>query len=395
MFRTQSMPRHWLAVGAMALLPLASLSCQARVEPEARASAGPQSVPVGVAEAITASVSEAGEYTGRSEAVDSVDIRPRVAGELQRATFREGDLVKKGDLLFVIDPRPYQAALARAEGALARAKADLGFAQRDAARAAELIKTGAISGREWDTQSSALQQLAGAQQVAAADVTSAALDVEFSTVRAPVAGRIGRLLVTPGNLVSPSGTGPLTTLVSVDPLYVYVDVDEARALRLPRPNAVGAAQVVARVGFAGEDDFPHEATLDFVDNRADPQTGTTKVRLLVKNPQGKLSPGLFARVRLPEDSGPRQAVLIADRAIGTDQDRRFVLVVDKDNKVQYRLVKLGPLHEGQRVVRDGLSPSERVVVRGLQRVRPGAVVAPETVAMASVDHAAAPAGGAR
>ena len=377
-------------------LAISSVSCHSKVEPEAQAASAPPATPVSVAEVISAPVTEAGEYTGRSEAVDYVEVRPRVAGELRRAAFREGDLVKKGDLLFVIDPRPYEAALARAQGSLARSKADVGFAQRDAARAAELIKNGSISGREWDTQSSALQQFTAAEQVATADVTAAALDVEYSTIRAPVAGRIGRLMVTPGNQVAPTTASPLTTLVSVDPLYVYVDVDEARALRLPRPHTPGQPELVAHVGFAGEDDFPHEASLDFIDNRSDPATGTTKLRLVVRNPDGKLSPGLFARVDLPEEGGARPAVLVSDRAVGTDQDRRFVMVLDRDDKVQYRGVKLGPLHEGLRVVREGLAPSERVVVRGLQRVRPGVVVAPEVVAMASVDHPdSATAGGSK
>jgi membrane fusion protein, multidrug efflux system len=380
-----SLARHALYAAA-GLLALSSVSCQTKIEPEAHAGSPPPATPVSVAEAISATVTEASEYTGRSEAVDSVEIRPRVAGELERAAFREGDLVKKGDLLFVIDPRPYQAALARAQGSLAKSKADVAFAERDAARAAELIKSGSISGREWDSQNCALQQLTAAEQVASADVTAASLDVEFSTIRAPVSGRIGRLMVTPGNLVAPANPGPLTTLVSVDPLYVYVDVEEAHALQLARPHVAGHDDLVAHVAFGGEDDYPHEARLDFVDNRADPATGTTKVRLVVKNPDGKLSPGLFARVRLPEDGAARPAVLVSDRAVGTDQDRRYVLVVDKDNKVQYRSVKLGPLHEGLRVVKGGLAASERVVVRGLQRVRPGVAVTPEVVAMASVDH---------
>jgi RND family efflux transporter MFP subunit len=382
-------PRHARA-GRVALLgaalAISSLSCKSKIESDAQAASAPPPPPVSVAEVVSAPVTEAGEYTGRSEAVDYVEVRPRVSGELRRAAFREGDLVKKGDLLFVIDPRPYEAALARAQGALARSRSDVAFAQRDAARAGELIKNGSISGREWDTQTSALQQFTAAEQVATADVTAAGLDVEYSTIRAPVAGRIGRLMVTPGNLVAPTTASPLTTLVSVDPLYVYVDVDEARALRLPRPHTAGQPDLVAHVGFAGEDDYPHEASLDFIDNRADPATGTTKLRLVLKNPDGKLSPGLFARVDLPEEGAARPAVLISDRAVGTDQDRRFVMVVDKDNKVQYRGVKLGPLHQGLRVVRDGLAASERVVVRGLQRVRPGVVVAPEIVAMDTVDH---------
>jgi RND family efflux transporter MFP subunit len=386
------------AVAAAALASAAA--CHGRIEPDAHAgpNAPAMAIPVTVAEAVGATITETSEYTGRVEAVDSVDVRARVAGQLERAAFREGDLVKKGDLLFIVDPRPYQAELARAEGALARAKADAELAQREAGRADELLKTKSISEHEWDTQTGARTAMMAASQVASADVAAASLNVEYASIRAPVAGRIGRILVTPGNLVSPTTASPLTTLVSVDPLYVYVDVEEARALRIARPHATRAGfledGVVAQVGFAGEDEYPHEARMDFIDNRVDPATGTLKIRLVIKNPDGRLTPGLFARVRLPEEDA-RAAVLVSDRAVGTDQDRKFVLVVDGDNKVQYRAVKLGPLHDGLRVVRDGVAPADRVVVRGLQRVRPGAAVAPELVTMASVDRPAVEQGPAR
>jgi len=385
---------------ALLAIVTASTACHGKLETQARASTSAPAAPVSVALPVTETVVEASEYTGRAEAVDYVELRARVAGELRRVAFHEGELVKRGELLFVIDPRPYEAALARAKGTLARSQADLRVAGRDAARADALLNSKSISEREWDTQSGALQQLTAASQVASAEVRSAELDLEYAFIRAPVDGRMGRALVTAGNLVGPTTTTPLATLVSVDPLYVYLDVDEARALHLARPrvrapsgNATGANAVVGKVGFAGEDGHPHEAPMDFMDNRVDPATGTTKLRLVVPNPDGNLTPGLFARVELPDDSA-RQALLISDHAVGTDQDRKFTYVVDSDNKVQYRAVKLGPLHHGLRVVREGLRMGDRVIVRGTQRVRPGSPVLPTLVTMDSLDQlASAPAGG--
>jgi len=336
---------------------------------------------VTVATPIRERVVEFSEHTGRTEAPESVEIRARASGHLVQASFREGDLVKKGDLLFVIDPRPYRTALARAKAELASARADHALAVRNAARAEQLHKSNTIAEREWDRQASAVEQLAARVGVAEAAVASAALELEYAYVRAPISGRIGRMLVTPGNLVGPSLPTPLATLVSVDPLYVYVDVDEGRGLALGRTHE----QTVAHVGFAGEQGYPHEAALDFVDNHVDAQTGTLRVRAVVKNPDGKLTHGLFARVRLPESGGERDALLVSDRAVATDQDRRFVWVVGADGKASYRGVKLGPIEHGLRVVRDGLTPEDRVVVRGLQRVRPGAQVEAEQVAMRELD----------
>ena len=194
----------------------------------------------------------------------------------------------------------------------------------------------------------------------------------------------GRILITAGNIVGPGTASPLATVVSVDPLYVYIDVSEVEGLRLR-----GAGGGVARVGFPGEDGYPHEVPIDFIDNRVDPATGTLKVRAVVRNPDGRLSHGLFARVRLT-DGAAREVLLVADRAIATDQDRRFVWVVGADGRARYHAVKLGPLEDGLRVVREGLSPSDRVVVRGLQRVRPGVEVTPELIAMRAVDSQSSP-----
>ncbi len=367
-----------VALGALAAACDGHLERDVHAGPAASAAAAPK---VTVAQPLVAPVGEWSDHTGRAEAVDSVEIRPRASGHLQRVAFKEGELVKAGDLLFVVDPRPYGAALSRAQADLERAQVDQQQAQREATRAETLFKTHVITEQERDTQSSSLLQLMARAKVAGAAVSSAQLDLEYAYVRAPIAGRIGRTLVTAGNLVGPAMPSPLTTLVSVNPLHVYVDVDESNALRLGR-GARGAPPVVAQVGFSDEPGHPHAATVDFVDNRVDPQTGTLRVRVVVKNDDGRLTPGLFARVRMPLGAA-HDTVLVDDRAVGTDQDRRYVYVVDPQNKVQYRAVKLGPLHEGLRVVREGLTPADRVVVVGLQRVRPGAPVSVDLVPMAA------------
>jgi RND family efflux transporter MFP subunit len=335
---------------------------------------------VTVALPVRAPVAEYSEHTGRTEAPGVVELRARVAGHLVRAPFREGDPVRKGDLLFVVDPRPFQAAVERARAELASIRADRALAARNEARAEQLVKAAAISERDFDQQKSALEQLAARQAVASAALASAELDLAYASVRAPIAGRIGRKLVTEGNLVGPSTPMPLATLVSVDPLYVYIDVDEARGLALSHDKSAQA-----KVGFAGEEGYPHSARVDFVDNRVDATTGTLRVRAIVANAEGRLRHGLFARVRLTSGA-PTPALLISDRAVATDQDRRFVWVVGSDDKVQYRPVTLGQLDGALRVVRAGLRPDDRVLVRGLQRVRPGAEVAAALIPMQEVDR---------
>lgn len=379
-----------LVVGAAATW-LTVVSCGHGVEGKANAGPAGPAPEVTVATPLTQKVGDVSEHTGRAEAVETVEVRARATGYLQRIPFREGAIVKKGDLLFVVDPRPYDAAVERAKAELERARVDEELAARDAKRAEQLFRSNSIPEREWDTQSMSLKGFAARTHIAQAALSSAQLDADYAYVRAPIAGRIGRIQVTQGNLVGPQAPTSLTTLVSLDPLYVYVDVDEARALRLVRSE--GGAPPVARVAFADEADFPHEAKVDFVDNQVDPQTGTLRVRAVVKNPDGRLTPGLFARVRLPEGA-EKDTLLVADRAIGTDQDRRFVLVVDDAGKVNYKPVKLGPLHDGLRVVREGITGADKVIVRGLQRVRPGAVVKATAVEMSKdLDQAHAAADG--
>jgi multidrug efflux system membrane fusion protein len=354
---------------------LLTTGCAKDLEHEAHAGPADVRPQVTVAQVIQATVTEFSEHTGHTESPSTVDIRARATGYLTRAAFHEGDLVKKGELLFEVDAKPYQASLNRAKAELASARVDVELARKNAARGEQLFQANVISEQDWDTRSATFHQLEARTQVASAAVNSAELDLDYAYVRSPIAGRIGRFLVTPGNLVGPNLPTPLTTVVSVDPLYVYVDVDETRALRLGRtPGAV------ARVAFSGEDGFPHEATLDFLDNRVDAQTGMLKVRAVLKNPDGRWVHGLFARVQLPEEVS-HEAVLIADLAVATDQDRRFVWVVDAAGKVEHRTIKVGPLNGGLRIVREGLTSTDRIVVRGLQRVRPGALVATQTISM--------------
>ena len=352
-----------------------AVGCSKPLENEAHADPADRRPRVTVAQVTEAQVTEYSEHTGHTESPSTVEIRARATGYLTRAAFHEGDLVKKGELLFEVDERPYRAALARAKAELESSRVDQELARKNAARGEQLFQANVISEQDWDTRSATFHQLEARTQVASATVNSAQLDLDYAVVRSPISGRIGRFLVTPGNLVGPSLPSPLATVVSVDPLYVYMDVDETRALRLGRTPGVPA-----RIGFSGEDGYPHEVSLDFVDNRVDPQTGTIKVRAVLPNPDGRWVHGLFARVQLPEQAS-HPAILIADLAVATDQDRRFVWVVGPDGKVEHRTVKLGPMNGGLRVVREGLTTADRIIVRGLQRVRPGAVVLPETISM--------------
>lgn len=347
-----------------------------------------QVAPVTVARALARNVTEWDEFTGRVEAKETVELRPRVSGYLQSVHFTEGREVKKGELLFVIDPRPYEAEYAKALANLKRAQADAALAEQNAARAARLLEARAISREEFDQRSTNLEQTAAAVAAARAALQTARLDLDYTRVTAPIDGRVSRAEVTPGNLVTagPSGGTLLTTIVSMSPVYVYFDGDEQvylkytqMALRGERPSSRDAKNPVL-LGLANEEGYPHRGYMDFVDNRLDPATGTIRGRAVFDNTDRLFTPGLYARVRLL-GSNERKAVLVDDRAIGTDQDKRFVYVLDAKNVVTYRPVKLGRVIDGLRVVESGLAAGETIVVNGLQRVRPGAVVQPERVAM--------------
>ena len=353
---------------------------------------------VDVAKPIVGQITEWDEFTGRLAAIDTVEVRPRVSGYLESVHFREGQLVKKGDLLFVIDPRPFRALLAAAEADVQGARTRLELARAEAERAAPLTRTGAVSAEEFDRRNKARVGAQATLDAAQARLDQARLDVEFTEVRAPISGRTSNYVMTVGNLVSGGASAPstlLTTIVSLDPIHCYIDASEQDYLKYTRLAASGnrpSSRDVAnpvRVSLADEDDFRHEGTMDFVDNRIDPLTGTIRGRALLKNPDGLLVPGMFVRLRLIGESRP-SAVRIPDEAIGADQSNRVVYVVDDQNIVALRTVTTGRLIDGMRVIRSGLDGSESVVVRGLQRVRPGSAVTPRLLDLRSAPSAVDP-----
>ncbi len=324
------------------------------------------------------------EYTGRLEAVDSVELRARVSGYLNRIAFKEGSLVQKGDLLFEIDPRPYQAAfdLATAEHERALAQAEL--AKNDFERAQRLITTKVISDEDFDTKAKFYVSAQAGARSAKAAADSAKLNLDFTRIHAPISGRIGRALVTQGNLVAGGAAGStvLTTLVSLDPLYCYADADERSILKYIKLSQEGKresardVQIPVEMALAGDHGFPHKGVVDFLDNRVDPNTGTMRARGVFPNPDQTLSPGFFARVRVA-GSGKYHALLIPDRAISSDQATKYVFVVNTGNQVEVRPVRLGPIVDDLRVITEGLKVEDRVIVDGLLRVRPGVVVNPQ------------------
>ena len=345
----------------------------------------PGAPPVSVAAVVSREVQDWDDFTGRLEAVQKVELRPRVSGYIERVTFQEGKEVHAGDLLFVIDPRPYQAVLARAEAELERARTGAGLAASEVTRAQGMATSQAISREELDQRTAAQSDAEAGIRAAEAAVEAAKLDVGFTAVRSPINGRVGRAEVTAGNLVS--GTSLLTTVVSLDPIYVYFDGDEAAYLKYgklaregSRPSSRDVHNPVL-MGLADETGYPHRGVMDFVDNALDPSTGTIRARAVFSNRERIFTPGLFARLRLL-GSGKYQAIMIQDKAIGTDQDRKFVYLLGKDSTVQYRAVQLGRVTDGLRVVKGGLVPGEVIVVNGLQRVRPGGKVTPTMVPMA-------------
>jgi RND family efflux transporter MFP subunit len=312
------------------------------------------------------------EFSGRFEAVETVEIRPRVSGYIHKVVFAEGKEVRKGDLLVQIDASPYKADLARAEGELAQARSGASLAARTLQRSKPLAESQAISREDFDNRTSAAERSAAAVRAAEAALVTARLNLEWTQVRSPITGRVGRAEITLGNLVQAGAPGapPLTTVVSLDPIYVYFDADERSYLKYAaRTRSGGERRTPITLGLSNEDGFSHEGYVDFVDNQLDPRSGTVRARAVFSNKDRLFAPGLFARLRV-ESSGQYQATVVSDRAVGTDQDKKFVLVL-KGDTVEYRPVQLGRLVDGYRVVTAGLKPGEQIVVNGLQRVRPG------------------------
>ena len=351
-----------------------------------------QAPQVTVAPAIERVVADWDEFTGHFEAVNAVEVRPRVGGFLQRVGFTEGALVHQGDVLFVIDSRPYAAEVARAEAVLAQARTRNQLAGMEVERAQKLVNSQAISREELDARTSGRAEGDAGVRAAEAALRVARLNLEWTVVRAPISGRVGRAEITPGNLVQAGAPTPtlLTTIVSIDPIYVYFDTDEQAYLKYMGAQATGPKGREVLIGLANETGFPHDGRLNFVDNRVDGTSGTIRARALLSNPNGLFTPGLFARVRLL-GSARHPATLVQDQAIGTDQDRKFVLVLKSDNTVEYRPVVTGRVVDGLRTVESGLKPGERVVINGLMRVRPGMKVAATNAAMVAESAAPAPA----
>ena len=374
-----------LSAVAVLLTPLLLSACGS----DASGNLAPPPAPtVSVAEVLAREVNLWDEFTGRVEAVETVEVRPRVDGYIQEVRFDEGREVNKGDVLFVIDQRPYRAALARAEADLARARAQAELARTEVARARKLLKSRAISQEEHDRRIASDAEVKAGVRAAEAAVEMARLNLEFTEVRAPIAGRAGRALVTEGNLVN-AGATALVTVVSLDPVYVYFESDEQTYLRSADLARRGTRSAVL-VGLANEDGFPHAGVMDFVDNQVDPDTGTIRGRAVLSNRDRRFIPGLFARVKL-RSSDARSAILVDDKAILTDQDRKYVYVLGPENRAVRRDVTLGRRVDGLRIVSEGLSAHDRVIVHGVQKVFfPGMAVQPQTIAMG--DPPAAPAG---
>jgi len=365
----------------LAVIVLAAGCVQTSAQP------GPPPPPqVTVASVIERDVTEWDEFTGRLQAVDSVEVRPRVSGLIAAVRFQEGAIVRRGDPLFEIDPRPFQAEVDRLRAELARARATGQRAASELQTAEKLRAENAIAKEEHDRRAAFAQESTAQSAAVEAALRAAELNLEFTKVTSPIDGRVGRAIVTEGNLVS-SGPGEatlLTTVVSLDPVYAYFDADEQIFLKYtgaagPKGPALRegrrGSQLAIRMALANDEGFPRSGHLDFVDNQLDGATGTIRGRAVFRNSDGQLTPGLFVRLRLAGTASYR-GLLIEDRAVGTDLSKKFVYVVGPKNEIQYRGVTLGPIVDGLRVVRTGLEAGESVVVNGLQRVRPGVQVTP-------------------
>ena len=364
--------RSGLPVLAIVFATLVAAGCSS-----GQAGGAPSSPPapeVTAAKVLFNEVRDWADFTGRLEPVERVDIRPRVGGYVENVAFVEGAAVKQGQLLFQIDPRPFKATVDRLRADRDRAAAELKLAHSYADRAQRLLDQRAISQEELEQRVSDVTVAEAKLASVSAALDAAALDLSFTHVTAPIAGRVSRAVVTVGNLVEPATV--LTTLVSVSPVYAYFDIDEQTYLK--HVNTGGSSDV--NVGLIDEEGYPHRAKLDFVDNRVDANHGTIRARAVLDNADGRLTPGLFARIRLVS---PQQftAAFVDDRAVGTDLGRKFVFVVDSGNVVRYRAVETGRLIDGLRVVSSGLTADDIVIVNGLQRVRPGVTVAATQVAM--------------
>ncbi|CAB1221151.1 MULTISPECIES: efflux RND transporter periplasmic adaptor subunit [Klebsiella] len=383
-----SLQKYWgnfhLTVPGVMLLSALLVGCDEGVAQNA----APQAPVVSAADVVVKSISQWDSFNGRIEAVESVQLRPRVSGYIDKVNYADGEEVKKGEVLFTIDDRTYRAALEQAQATLARAKTQASLARSEANRTDKLVNTNLVSREEWEQRRAAATQAQADIRAAQAAVDAAQLNLDFTKVTAPIDGRASRALITSGNLVTAGDSASvLTTLVSQKTVYVYFDVDESTYLHyqsLARSGQGASSNHLAlpvEIGLVGEEGYPHQGKVDFLDNQLTPSTGTIRMRALLDNAQRQFTPGLFARVRLP-GSAEFNATLIDDKAVLTDQDRKYVYVVDKEGKAQRRDITPGRLADGLRIVQQGLKPGDRVIVDGLQKVfMPGMPVNAKTVAM--------------
>lgn len=376
----------WTAITLALTLPGCS-------SPSESATVSPPPPQVKIAQPLHRETTEWDEYTGRVEAVNAVDVRARVNGYLDKVNFTAGSKVNKGDLLFLIDPKPFKAQLNYAVAELERTKTKRDLAKNDLARAENLLRAKAISTEEYDARNKGLREADAAVSSAEANVYTAKLNLDYTEIRAPISGRIGREMVTAGNLINAGGEATLlTTIVSTDPVYVYVDADEQSVLKYRRQSQQqknGSADLKGtpvQLAVADEADFSHQGRLDYVAPSEDPATGTVSLRGVFANPDELLSPGFFARMRV-QGSTAYPATLLPDRAIATDQAQRFVWVVNAENQTSYRPVTPGARIGQLRVIREGLQPDEWVVVEGAQKLKPGITVAPERISLADTQGA--------
>ena len=351
---------------------------------ETSAPAAAPATPVTVAVVQSRSITTWQQFSGRLEAVERVDVRPRVGGAIQSVEFREGALVKAGDLLFTIDPAPYEATFAQAAGQVASAEAKVALANTELDRGQRLAGNRTISQSDLDQRKNAVAEAKANLRTAQATLQSAQLELDYTKVRAPISGRVGKVEITVGNLVSAGTASPeLTTLISADPIYVSFNASEETVARilseLPATDGTLAPidQIPVEIGTLADQGTPRKGRVQLIGTEVDVSSGTIAVRAVIDNPEGRLIPGQFVRIRMGEPH-PQDKILVSQRAIGTDQDKKFVFVVDEDNKVAYRPVELGGSADGERIVENGLANGDRIIVNGLQRVGPGALVDPQS-----------------
>jgi len=383
-----SLPQRWrtaaIAAAAIAVVGGAAFGLQASAQgPVDAPPAAPPAIAVSVAQVVQQDVALWDEFSGRLEAVQRVDIRPRVAGAVQAVHFREGALVNKGDLLFTLDAAPFAADVDRAQAQVVAAQARLSYTHSEMERSTRLWEERAIAQREHDERVNAQREADANLRAAQAALQTARLNLGYTQVRAPIAGRVGRVEVTVGNLVASGASAPvLTTMVSVSPIYASFDSDEQVVVRaLGGENARARLErIPVQMGTGTAGGTPHAGHLQLIDNQVDAQSGTVRVRAVFDNADGALMPGQFARIRMGQ-AGSTSAVLVSERAVGTDQSKKYVMVVGAGEVAEYREVQLGAPVDGLRIVTAGLKAGERVVVNGLQRVRPGAHIDPQQVPM--------------